>query len=220
MSNEKFNFKIILALTFYIVSLFASNTLGLKIMPFLFGTHLSAAVFFYPFVFMTTDVIGQVYGKKMAKSFVWAGFISILVFIIYSVLSIVMPWAKEGLWAKDGFNTIFAVSFRMSIASLLAYIMAEYQDVISFFYFRKKLNGRAFWLTSNLSNLWSQLIDTIVFMAVAFIGVYSIPTLIMMSIPWYLFKILMGILYTPLSYIGIKLLKDDNQTNQNEVVST
>ncbi|MFA6919419.1 MAG: VUT family protein, partial [Patescibacteria group bacterium] len=105
MTNEKFNFKIILALTFYLVSLFASNTLGLKIMPFLFGTHLSVAVFFYPFVFLTTDVIGQVYGKKMAKSFVWAGFISILVFIIYSVLSLVMPWAKEGLWAQDGFNT-------------------------------------------------------------------------------------------------------------------
>ena len=88
MSSEKISFKLIIALTLYLVSLFASNTLGLKIMPFIFGTHLSVAVFFFPFVFLTTDVIGQVYGKPMAKNFVWAGFISICLFMIYSLISL------------------------------------------------------------------------------------------------------------------------------------
>ena len=85
MTTEKFNFKLIIALTLYLVSLFASNTLGLKIMPFLFGTHLSVAVFFFPFVFCITDVIGQVYGKQMAKNFVWAGFLSILLFLLFII---------------------------------------------------------------------------------------------------------------------------------------
>lgn len=220
MNKEKIDLKLIIALALYLVSLFASNTLGLKIMPFLLGTHLSVAVFFFPFVFLTTDVIGQVYGKKMAKNFVWAGFLSILLFVLYSAISVFMPWSKDGLWAKDAYNTIFAVSVRMSIASLLAFFIAEYQDVISFFFWKKKLKNKAFWLQSNLSNLWSQLLDTLIFMFVAFAGIYSFKTILLMSLPWWLYKFTMGAFYTPLSYLGIYLLKDetkdDNQGNQNQ----
>jgi len=215
MVSARINFKLIIALVIYIVSLFASNTLGLKLMPFLFGTHLSVAIFFFPFVFMTTDVIGQVYGKEMAKNFVWAGLISIGLFMIYSLLSLAMPWSGDGSRFQDSFNAIFGVSLRMSIASLLAFFIAEYQDVVSFFFFKKKLGGRAFWLQSNLSNLWSQLLDTIIFMTVAFLGVYPIKTIVLMSLPWWLYKVVLGLLYTPLAYLGIYFLQYENKNDQN-----
>ena len=213
MVLEKINFKIIIALVLYLISLLAANTLGLKIMPFIFGTHLSVAVFFFPFVFLTTDVIGQVYGKEMAKNFVLAGFISICLFMIYSLVSLALPWAESGLKFKDSFNAIFGISLRMSVASLLAYLIAEYQDVYAFFFFKKKLKNKAFWLQSNLSNLWSQLFDSAVFMIVAFTGVYSLKTIVLMSIPWYFYKIFIGFLYTPLSYLGIYFLKYENKSN-------
>ena len=213
MLSEKINFKIIIALSLYLVSLFAANTLGLKIMPFIFGTHLSVAVFFFPFVFLTTDVIGQVYGKAMAKNFVWAGFISVVLFMIYSLLSLIMPWAQDGLKFRDSFDMIFGISLRMSLASLLAFFIAEYQDVISFFFFKKKLGDRAFWLRSNLSNLWSQFLDTAIFMIVAFAGIYSWKTIILIALPWWLYKVAMGFLYTPLSYLGIYFLKYENKND-------
>ena len=215
MFNEKINFKLVIALTLYLVSLFASNTLGLKLMPFLFGTHLSGAVFFFPFVFLTTDVIGQGYGRAMAKNFVWAGFLATLLFIIYSIIALILPWSSDGLWAKESFNAIFGVSFRLSVASLLAFVIAEYQDVISFFFFRNKLKIKAFWLWSNLSNLWSQLIDTLIFMFVAFLGIYSVKTIILISLPWWLYKVAMGLIYTPLSYLGIYLLRHENPSHNN-----
>ncbi|MFA5109147.1 MAG: queuosine precursor transporter [Patescibacteria group bacterium] len=215
MFKEKIDSRLIIALTLYITSLFAANTLGFKIMPFIFGTHLSVSVFFFPFVFLTTDVVGQVYGKKMAKNFVWAGFISICLFLIYSLISLPLPWSPSGLWAKESYDTIFSISFRMSLASLLAFVVAEYQDVIAFFFFKNKLGDKAFWLQSNLSNLWSQLLDTLIFMFIAFLGVYSIKTIILMSIPWWLYKVTMGIFYTPLSYLGIYLLKYGNKNDQN-----
>ncbi len=213
MVNEKINLKILIALVLYLISLLAANTLGLKIMPFIFGTHLSVAVFFFPFVFLTTDVIGQVYGKQMARSFVLAGFVSICLFMIYSLLSLALPWADSGLKFKDSFNTIFGISLRMSLASLMAYIIAEYQDVAAFFFFKKKLKDKAFWLQSNLSNLWSQLLDTIVFMIIAFAGVYSLKTMLLIGLPWFVYKVIMGFLYTPLSYLGIYLLKYENKSN-------
>ena len=78
----KDNKKIIICLTLYITSLFAANTLGMKLMPFIFGTTLSVGIFCFPIVFIMTDVIGEVYGKKMAKNFILAGVISIILFLI------------------------------------------------------------------------------------------------------------------------------------------
>jgi uncharacterized integral membrane protein (TIGR00697 family) len=204
------NKKLTIALTVYLGSLFASNTLGLKLMPFLFGSHLSVAVFSFPIVFIMTDVMGEVYGKKIARQFVLSGFIATALFIFYSFISLVMPWSKSGLWVEASYNQIFGISLRFAIASLVAYAVGEYQDIFTFFLMTDKLDGRYFWLRSNISNLWSQLVDSVLFNVIAFIGVYTWPVLVSVTITWWLYKVLMGVAYTPLSYIGIKLLKGKN----------
>ena len=213
LSERSFK-KLLFALAIYLTSIFAANTLGLKLMPFLFGSHLSVAVFSFPVVFLMTDVIGEVYGKRIAKLFVLAGFTSILLFIAYSFLSIAMPWSADGEWVKEGYNQVFGTSIRIAIASLVAFGIAEYQDVISFFFFRKKLGTKRFWLRSFLSNLWSQLLDTTIFMIIAFAGIYSPKTLLSIIITWWLYKVAMGALYTPLSYLGIRLLKHGEEENK------
>src|SRR3989344_1427429 len=173
--------KILICLTLYLTSLFAANTLGMKLMPFIFGTNLSVGVFF----------------------------------LFYSLISTSMPWAEKGLWVKDSYNQVFGLSARISIASLTAFFIAEYQDVIAFFFFRKKIGEKKFWLRSNLSNIWSQFLDTVIFMFVAFLGIYPFATIIAIIIPWWLYKVLMGFLYTPLSYLGIYLLKGKNANQSN-----
>lgn len=207
--------KILICLTLYVSSLFAANTLGLKIMPFLFGSHLSVAVFSFPIVFLMTDVVGEVYGKRLAKLFVRAGFISIALFIGYSILSLWLPWSEDGLWAKEGYNLVFGISLRIALASLVAFIVAEYQDVFTFFFVREKLGPRFFWLRSLLSNLWSQLLDSVLFMVIAFAGIYETKTLISIIITWWLYKVAMGFLYTPLSYLGIHILKEYGNGKEN-----
>jgi len=211
--------KILICLTLYITSLFAANTLGIKLMPFLFGTHLSVAVFCFPVVFIMTDVIGEVYGKKMANNFVIAGVLSILLFLLYSFISTMAPWAGTSLWIKSGYNQIFGLSARFSIASVVAFVVAEYQDVLSFFFFKSKIGDKYFWLRSNLSNVWSQLFDSSIFLLIAYTGVLPFKTILLIIIPWWLYKVVMGIFYTPLSYLGIYLLKgkeaNANLSNQN-----
>ena len=199
--------KILVCLTLYIASLFAANTLGIKLMPFFFGTHLSAAVFSFPIVFIMTDVIGEVYGKKMANNFVLAGILSIVLFLFYSLISTMMPWAEGGLWVKDGYNQIFGLSVRFSVASVVAFIIAEYQDVVSFFFFKKRIGENLFWLRSNLSNIWSQFFDSAIFMLIAYLGILPIRAILLIIIPWWLYKVAMGALYTPFSYLGIYILK-------------
>ena len=220
---ESFSFKdhkkILICLTLYITSLFAANTLGIKLMPFLFGTHLSVAVFSFPIVFCMTDVIGEVYGKKMANNFVFAGVVSIVLFLIYSLISNVMPWADTGLWVKDGYNQVFGLSVRFSIASLVAFAVGQYQDVVSFFFLKRHIGEKKFWLRANLSNIWSEFFDSTIFMFIAYFGILPVGTIFLIIIPWWSYKIFMGFLYTPLSYLGIRLLRGKNNnanySNQN-----
>jgi uncharacterized integral membrane protein (TIGR00697 family) len=203
--------KLFIALVLYLTSLLAANTLGLKMMPFLFGSHLSVAVFSFPIVFLMTDVVGEVYGRRVAKLFVLAGFISTALFIAYSFLSLALPWSPDGNWLKEGYAQVFGTSVRLAVASLAAFLIAEYQDVLSFFFFKEKMGIKVFWLRSLLSNLWSQFFDSAVFMIIAFAGIYPTKTLISIIVSWWLFKVLMGALYTPLSYLGIYLLKEKTE---------
>lgn len=211
--------KVFICLVLYIVALIAANTLGIKTMPFLFGTHLSVSVFYFPFVFLMTDIIGEVYGKNLAKKFVFAGFFAVVLFMIFNIVSILMPWSPASMWAHDSYNTLYSVSIRISIASVLAFLIGEYQDVMAFFFFKAKSGGKYFWLRSNLSNIWSQFLDTVIFMVVAFAGIYSTPKLILMIIPWWLYKVAMGFAFTPLSYIGIKLLRGKNEQEAQTTVA-
>jgi uncharacterized integral membrane protein (TIGR00697 family) len=207
--------KLFICLAIYLTSLIAANTLGIKLMPFIWGTHLSVSIFYFPFVYLMTDVVGEVYGKEIARQFVLAGILTTLLFLAFNIFSIVLPWSHVADWVRGSYDTVFGVSIRVSIASVVAFAVAEYQDVVTFFFFKKKAGASGFWLRANLATLWSELLDTVVFMVIAFYGVYDNHTLILMIVPWYLYKVAMGALYTPLSYIGINLLKKKygNQIN-------
>jgi uncharacterized integral membrane protein (TIGR00697 family) len=142
---------------------------------------------------------------------VLSGIISTALFILYNVISVSVPWAEQGLWIKDSYNDVFALSLRISIASLIAYAVGEYQDVIAFFFTKKHAGKQGFWFRSFVSNVWSQAFDTILFMMIAFYGLYPNDVLFSIMVTWFLFKVLMGLLYTPLAYVGIRLLKEKNK---------
>lgn len=204
--------KLVLALSVYLASLFGANTLGLKVVPFIFGLHLSTGAFMFPVVFVMTDVIGEVYGRRIARLFVLAGFVSTALFTLYSILSLALPWAAVSGRVQSSYDTVFGITGRIAVASLVAFIVAEYQDVVAFFFFKGRLGERKFWLRSNLSNLWSQLLDTALFMTIAFSGVYPNGELTRLVLTWWLFKVAIGVLYTPLAYAGVYLLKDSQPT--------
>jgi len=210
------NTRIAIALTIYLTALIASNTLGIKLMPFIFGTHLSIAIFAFPIVFLMTDVIGEVYGKQTARLFVRMGLLTTVIFLLLNLLANIMPASKE-FTLNSSYNQIFGLSFRFALASFAAFLVGEFQDVFAFFALRKMFHGRWFGIRSILSNLWSQLLDSVIWFSIAFAGVYSVKIIILTLIPWWLFKVGMGVLYLPFSYIGIKLLrrgeKIDQQTN-------
>ena len=103
------------------------------------------------------------------------------------------------------------------IASMVAYFLAQYFDVIIFHFFKKLTKGKHLWLRNNMSTMVSQLIDTTSVICITHFLTGAIPIpedepvfigLIMLIGYAYIFKFVFAILDTPVFYILTKYLKN------------
>lgn len=202
------NFKTDILLALYIASLILANILGIKITTIL-GIRVSVGIFFVPLLFLITDIIADVHGAQKARRFVFLA-IGIMLFSILMVyISIIMP-ANETWGNQEAYAEIFGATLRMTLASIIAFVISQTHDVWAFSFLKRKTHGKYLWLRNNLSSWTSQFIDTTIFMFVAFYHVtpkFTVPFIFSLIIPYWLFKVVFAIIDTPLCYVGVKWLK-------------
>jgi len=200
--------KVQMLLGLFVAAIVSANLLGTKIVN-LWIVSASVGIFMYPITFLVTDVVEDVFGKEKVKGFVIAGFLSIMLVMLLTVLSVNLPPAGRYSFNKE-FVTVFNPSIRIMIASLVAFLLAQYHDIWAFSFWKRKTKGRFLWLRNNASTMVSQLIDTTIFMFIAFYMVtpkFTADFIIALIIPYYLLKILVAAFDTPLVYLGVRWLK-------------
>lgn len=204
----------------FIGSLVLANTLGGKITT-LAGVRVSVGIFFVPVLFLVTDVLGEVHGRKKARNLV-------IISAILNLFTMVMIYAcikvpPNPTWGnQEAFATIFSSSLRMTFASLLAFVISQLHDVWSFDFWKKKTGGKHLWLRNNLSTMTSQLIDSSIFMFAAFYGIsdkFSVPFIISLIIPYWLFKITFALIDTPFCYLLVRWMREE-KTPENPLGTT
>lgn len=193
--------------------LILSNILGVKL--FSVGDFvLPAAVIVYVVTYLVTDVIGEVYGKEVAKKTVKAGFVTQVVAMIFISIAISLP-AAPFFEQQAQFEAILGGSFPIMIASLLSYLVSQHTDVYIFHKLKAKHGNSKLWLRNNLSTMTSQLLDTTVFITVAFFGL-PWSTILAMIGTQYAFKFLVAVIDTPIAYALVKIAKkEQNNTEVN-----
>ena len=192
----------------FITSLLIANIVSAKIVTF-GGLVIPAAIVAYPLTFLMTDVIGEIWGKEQANETVKLGFICQLISLILIGLAIILPVAPFADNQAE-FKGIMAQSFRVVAASLVAYYCSQSWDVWVFHKIREKGTGNK-WLRNTLSTMTSQIIDTAIFITIAFIG--SVPNIWVMIGSQYLIKCIYALLDTLPFYW---LTKGSEITNPNK----
>ena len=193
----------------FITALVAANLLGTKITA-IFGVAVSVGLFAYPLTFLVTDIIEEVHGKEKSKNLIKAGFICLLMLLFLTWLSRTVPPANR-YEHNEAYLIVFGTSLRMIIASLIAFLLSQNHDIWAFSFWKKKTNGRFLWLRNNASTWISQLIDTTIFIFIAFYHIspkFNATFLFAMILPYWLFKIIFATLDTPFVYLGVKWLKN------------
>ena len=181
----------------FLATVIVSNIVAAKVVSF-GGLVIPAAIVGYPISFLMTDVIGEIWGKKEASRTVRLGLICQLLSLTLIGLSIILPVAPFADNQAE-FQSIMGQSFRVVAASLSAYMLAQLNDVYIFHKLKEKTNGKHKWLRNNLSTMASQLIDTAIFITIAFYG--TVPNILTMIVSQYLVKFVYAILDTPFFYL-------------------
>ncbi len=193
----------LLLVSFFVAALVIASVLAYKLVQ-VWIIIVPGGVIAYSLTFTATDTISEIYGRKAANLVVLAGFLALAsVFILVSI-SIKLPAAD--FWkGGEHYNQVFGASLRIIVASLIAYLLSQFHDVWAFHFWRKMTKGKHLWLRNNLSTCASQLIDTVVFIFIAFAGTGA-PVFTMM---WgqFLAKAVIAAADTPFVYLLVGILR-------------
>jgi uncharacterized integral membrane protein (TIGR00697 family) len=155
-------------LTLLWISLLLTNVMVVKwfkVKPYFF----TLGVLTYPFTFVFTDIISELYGKTQAQYAVWGGFIASGCMMGVVMLANVLPVYQDTPVSQQAFCQIFGFTPGMILASVVAYLIAQFTDIYLFDALRIHTKGKHLWLRNNVATMASQLLDTIVFSFFAWI---------------------------------------------------
>ena len=188
----------------FVASMVMVNTLGTKITTIL-GVRVSVGIFFVPVLFLITDIVGEVFGRKEASRFVnMATIMLVLLFAMTFLCIAVRPNETWGM--QEEYAMIFGSSLRMTLASLVSFVVAQQLDVFMFSFWGKVTKGKYLWVRNNLSTIVSQFLDTTIFDFIAFWHLtpkFTASYVFSLILPYWLFKVVFALLDTPFCYLGV-----------------
>ena len=198
----------------FLTSLVLANIIGTTKFVIVFGLTVPAGVLAYPFTYLATDLICELYGKKRAQALVWVGFAMNFFMLGLMMLGHYLKDASGISGATSTFESVYEFMIGNVIASMIAYLIAQSVDVKLFHFWKNLTKGKHLWLRNNLSTVVSQLADTTAIMTILYLAnnlgtsIQSIGDLVGLIFASYIFKVFVALFDTPLFYIGVWALKD------------
>ena len=124
---------------------------------------------------------------------------------LYRVANVTEPVTlrREGLFDRLATTTRMAM-----VASMIAYLIAQFVDVWMFHFWKRLTRGKHLWLRNNGSTLVSQLVDTTAVVVITFAGVKSGSELVQMVAAGYVFKLVVALIDTVPFYVGVRYLSE------------
>ncbi|MGJ3243381.1 MAG: queuosine precursor transporter [Opitutales bacterium] len=209
-SREK---KFFIMVTVFLGCIGILNVISAKLWLFPFFNKefaFSAGIIAYAFTFPVTDVVGEVFGRERANFVVWMGFLANAMVLLLSQIAVALPPATAIYPHQEAFATVLGAVPVIVFASLSAYLLAQLHDVWAFHFWKRMTRGRHLWLRNNLSTMSSQLIDSVIFNFIAF-WLFAEEKMgpgafVGMTTGYWLFKVGIAILDTPLVYLLVRWL--------------
>lgn len=182
----------------FVTFLVVANIIAVKLVA-IGGWVLPAGIIAYPFTFLISDTIAELYGRKVASRIIWLGFAMSLAMVVLVYVSRLLP--EAGFWEnQEAYDTILGSVPRIVLGSMVAYLVSQHHDIIAFHFWKRLTNGRYLWLRNNASTVVSQAIDTVLFVTIAFGGTLPADVIWNMLGTQYAAKLLIAAADTPFVY--------------------
>ncbi|HTC53212.1 MAG TPA: queuosine precursor transporter [Steroidobacteraceae bacterium] len=176
-------------------------------LPLIGSVTFLAGVLFFPISYFFGDVLTEVYGYARDRRVVWAGFAALLFASLMSVAIVHLPPADSWRGNQAAIETIFGSTPRIIAASVIAFWCGSF--VNSFVLAKMKIltQGRWLWTRTIGSTLCGELVDSSLFLFIAFAGTTPRQELLAALLTQYVMKSSWEIISTPLTYKLVNFLK-------------
>lgn len=169
----------------------------------IFGITATGGNITYGSIFLATDLLCEHYSKRDGRRAVFLGFFAAIFYLITSQFVRLLNPAESDL-VNSEMKEIFSFAPRIVLASLAAYLVSQTHDIWFFHFLKEKTKGKMLWFRNNVSTWVSQLIDSIIFSIIAFLGIFPINMVLEIIISTYLVKVLVAAIDTPFIYLSYK----------------
>lgn len=202
----------------FITALVVSNLIFQKFFywkPFgdveVFGARLfeiSVGILPYPVTFLITDLISEIYGRKKANQVVVAGIFASFFSMGIVLLGNMVPAIDQSPVDDVLYSKVFALSPIAVLASMLAYLLAQFVDIRIYHFWKGYTGGKHLWLRNNFSTFTSQFIDT--FTVVSLLCLFQVLPWSMfygLLISGFVFKVMVAAVDTPFLYFFVYVFR-------------
>jgi len=173
----------------------------------MFGLDVTLGNIMFSSVYLCTDIISEVYGKKESKKAVNGGLIAAVGFIVFgNIINFAIPNDLD--YVSGALKEILAFTSRTTAASVICFYLSNLCDVWLFDKFRNK-SKKHLWLRNNVCTIVCNCVENFVMIFGAFIGIYDVKTCAMIAACTCVVEIIAGLLDTPFVYLGRKFAKKE-----------
>ena len=190
----------------FTVCLISSNLFATKIFSLGWGVNLPGAVVIFPISYILNDCLTEVWGYRKARLVIWTAFAANLLVVLVGQAVVWLPSAS--FWeGGEHFDYMFNMAPRVAFASLLAFLAGSTMNSLVLSKMKVADNGRRFGLRAILSSVAGELLDSLIFMPIAFYGapLKALGAMLLFQVS---FKILYEIAILPVTSAVVRKVKE------------
>ncbi|MGL5254485.1 MAG: queuosine precursor transporter [Brevinema sp.] len=187
-----------------VVAVILANIQVVKLIS-LFGMDATLGNTLYVSSFFATDALSEFYGKKEARKAMHLSLLAAVLFLVFGKFAAFFPPSPVDMTGHEALVGLFSFAPRVILASFVCFWLSQTADIHYFHKYTQQ--NRPLWFKNLLSTSISQLIDSFLFVFIAFLGVFEgtlldqLPIIMQIGLSTYLIKMIVNVLDIPFLYL-------------------
>ena len=210
LKNRIGDYNPLTAISVLLTTLYLSaNIMAVKIIEIGGISIFDAGTITFPFTYMLGDVLSEIWGYRTTRKVILLSFLSNVILMAFTSIATILPAPAEMVAVNEGFAAVFGYVPRIVIASLISFLVGELSNSKVLVKLRdKEKDGRRLWIRTILSSVVGHLLDTVLFVILAFWGTVDTADIISMIWIQYIAKLMIEVVFgTPFAYIIVGYIK-------------
>ena len=139
-----------------------------------------AGIFAFLMLVATSSAVAELHGRTTANRLVLFGFVPLAFSMLLTIVILRLPAAAEMPADRvEAFDLMMGATPRIWLGGIIAYGVSQFLNVTIFSSLKAREGARLLWLRAGIASVLSQIVDTLIFITVAFYGVFPIANLLL-----------------------------------------